>query len=176
MYMWSFVIFKFPVSNSCRMLAGHQVLPGTNNYYSHAFRNSALMILQKMLPLLFFHELNWVEFLSFKMTMLLLLWMQWSTLTTMKKKSFYCWNVARNSSKTSLKYVNDTWRVLLGSPIRSPSSCSKGGYHEPLDGWIVFGGIYSLDSCIHALNNWAQVGQRVWPRQHVILWPSSWQA
>jgi len=43
------------------MLAGHQVLPGTDNYYSHAFRNSALMILQKMLPLLFFDELNWIS-------------------------------------------------------------------------------------------------------------------
>ena len=41
------------------MLAGHQVLPGViDNYYSPAFRNSALMILQKMLPLLFFYELN----------------------------------------------------------------------------------------------------------------------
>lgn len=121
------------------MLTGHQVLSGTDNYYSHTFRNSAVMILQKMLPLLFLHELNWIE-LNFCHS-------KWPcccffgcivqrTLTNMKK-SFYCWNVARNSSKTSLKCVNDTWRILLGSPIQSPSSCSKGGYHEPLDSWIV---------------------------------------
>ena len=177
MYMWSFVIFKFPVSNSCQLcslaircflvlitITATLLEIQLSWFYKKCYLSCSLM--------------NWIElnFWHSKWPCCCFLGCNVQSTLTNVKKSFYCWNVARNSSKTSLKCVNDTWRVLLGSPIRNPSSCWKGGYHEPLDSWIVFGRIYSLDSCIHALNNWAQVGQGVGPRQHVILWPSSWQA
>ena len=63
-----------------------------------------------------------------------------------------------SSLKRSARRFYKSW---IAQSARPP--CSKGGQQYPLDNWIGFGHIYSLNSTIQAFNNWGQTAASLYP-------------